>query len=232
MSAAPDVTGAAPELGGAAPDVTGAASELTGVLDQLRGGRIVAAATETWFGLLVDPFHAEALGCLFEAKGRDAHKASALLMADRAAWGEVVSTIPDVAHRLAEVFWPGPLTIALPARAGLDPRIVQVGTVAVRVPGASAAQQITAAWGRVLTATSANPTGAPPCARAEEVRHHFREAEAAGRVRIVPGTAPGGAPSTIVGVEKDHRVRVLRAGAIDVPRLAGALAGYGCLVEG
>jgi L-threonylcarbamoyladenylate synthase len=180
---------------------------------ELATGGVVAAATETFFGLLADAESPEAITRVIELKRRDPHQGISLLLPDPAAWSRCVASIPEAARRLADRFWPGPLTIALPARAELDPRLVVRGTVAVRLPGPSEAAEIARGFGRPLTATSANVTGTPPLVSAAEVRGAFAEEIDAGRLFVTQGHAPGGAPSTLVLVEGD-RVRVLRTGAI------------------
>lgn len=179
----------------------------------LNEGKVVAAATETFFGLLADVENPRALDAVFRLKGRAAEKASALLLPSLEAWAALVWEIPPVAARLAEAFWPGPLTIALPAKPGLDPRLVLDGRVGVRLPSASPAAEIVRAYGKPLTATSANRTGEPAPVESSEVERVFAPAIAALELVVVPGRAPGGRPSTLVVIEGGE-VRVVREGAI------------------
>ncbi len=188
----------------------------------LRGGKVVAAATETFFGLLADIEEPRALDAVFRFKGRGAERASALLLPSFEAWSELVVTIPPQAERLAEAFWPGPLTIVLPARAGLDPRLVVDGRVGVRLPASSPAADLVRAYGKPLTATSANRTGEPPLSAAQEVERIFAAEVNAGELLVFPGEAPGGAPSTVVALEEGE-LRVLREGAISKASLQAAL---------
>jgi L-threonylcarbamoyladenylate synthase len=187
--------------------------ELAFALAALTRGGVVAAATETFFGLLVDPTTPGALDGLFALKGRDAEKGVALLVPGKDSWRALVTEIPPLAETLADHFWPGPLTIALPARAGLDPRLTVAGTVAARSPSPSDAARIVAAFGAPLTATSANRAGAPPCVTDGEVKAAFPEALAAGHLSVVPGVAPGGEPSTLVAV-KGGRIHIVRSGRV------------------
>src|SRR5882672_5459458 len=133
--------------------------DLDRALSALSRGGIVAAATETFFGLLADPRIEHALDLLFDLKGRAATHGVTLLLPDRAAWSSLVTDVPDLAAHLADRFWPGPLTIALPARHELDRRVTVDATVAVRLAGPSDAARIATAFGAPLTATSANRTG-------------------------------------------------------------------------
>jgi L-threonylcarbamoyladenylate synthase len=193
------------------------------VLAQLEQGGVVAAATESLFGLLVDATRADAIDRLFALKPR-ADKGMPLLLPFERAWSELVTEIPSAAERLARAFWPGPMTIALPARPDLDPRLVFQGTVAVRLPGSCPAAEIARRFGKPLTATSANPTGQAPTPFAAVVREAFSGAVGDGRLVVLDDAAPGGAPSTVVVVRGDQ-VEIVRAGAIEraeVERVAQA----------
>jgi L-threonylcarbamoyladenylate synthase len=182
----------------------------------------VAAATETFFGLLADARRSSAIDRVFSMKGRDASKGVALLLPDRAAWTSLVTEIPPLAAQLADAFWPGPLTIALSVRDGIDARLQWDGTIAVRWPGPSDASRLTAAYGAPLTATSANIAGESPAEQAADVEAAFPAAMARGELCVVSGRAPGGAPSTLVRVE-GGRVQVLRRGQIRESELAGVV---------
>lgn len=183
----------------------------------LASGGVVAAATETLFGLLADATSGDAVRRVAELKPRD-DKAFPLILPTRASWEAVADSVPDVAEALADELWPGPLTIAVPARAGLDPRLLSDGTVAVRLPAASPAARLAERLGRPLTATSANPTGQPPSADAAVVRRYFAAQIAAGELFVLDDRAPGGAPSTVVVVRGDD-VKVVREGAISGERV-------------
>jgi len=192
-------------------------------LEHLRRGGVVAAATETLFGLLADATRAEAIDVLLRVKPRGADKGLPLILPSREIWGELVVALPEVARRLGAALWPGPLTIALPAAPGVDPRILLDGRVAVRLPGPCAAAELAARFARPLTATSANLAGMPPAATDAEVRRAFPQTPL-GLPLVVPGTAPGGEPSTVVVVEGDE-VRVVRVGAISEARVHAAARG-------
>lgn len=196
---------------------------LADALDQLAAGRVVAVATESFFGLLADAESPAAIDCLLSLKPRGADKGVPLLLPDIESWGTLVDVIPPTAERLARAFWPGPLSIALPARPGVDPRVALDGSVAVRVPGACAALHIVRAFARPLTATSANLPGAAPACEDGAVRQAFAEAITDGRLLLVSGTSPGGRPSTIVIVE-GGATRVVREGAIPAPVVQAAAA--------
>jgi L-threonylcarbamoyladenylate synthase len=198
------------------------ADEIDRALRVLSDGGVVAAATETFFGLLADARRPTAIDRVLALKGRDANKGVALLLPERKAWAPLVTEIPPLAARLADAFWPGPLTIALPAEPGLDARLQLDGTIAVRWPGPSDAGRLTAAFGAPLTATSANIAGHPAAETEIHVEAAFPEAIARGELCVVSGRAPGGAPSTLVLLE-GGRVKVLRQGQIRESDLAGVV---------
>ena len=196
--------------------------EFQRALRVLSEGGVVAAATETFFGLLADGRRTTAIDRVVSLKGREAGKGIALLLPDREAWGSLVLEIPPLAARLADAFWPGPLTMALPARPGVDARLQSEGTVAVRWAGPSDASRLTAAFGAPLTATSANLAGHPPAEQAVEVEVAFPGAISRGELLVVSGRAPGGAPSTLLRID-GGQLQVLRQGQIRESDLAGVV---------
>ena len=191
-------------------------------LEHLRRGGVVAAATESFFGLLADATRTDAVDVLVRLKPRGAEKGIPLLLPSREAWEKWVVALPEVARRLGAAFWPGPLTVALPARSGLDPRTLLDGRVAVRLPGPSAAAELAARFERPLTATSANFPGLPPALTDAQVRRTFSSV-LPDHLIVLPGRAPGGVPSTVVVVE-DDAYRVVRPGAVSEARIR-AVAG-------
>lgn len=183
-------------------------AELVKVLEQ---GGIVACPTETWLGLLADARNRGALERVAELKGRLADMPIALLLPDAQAVTEVASSPCGEAKALMQAHWPGPLTILLAARPGLSPRLTRDGKVGVRVPGPSPAADLVRAFGRPVTATSANLSGEPPLRSAEELPPGIAE----GLGGVVPGVSPGGAPSTLIDTTTSP-MRILRAGAIEI----------------
>lgn len=196
-----------------APAVIARAAEI------LRLGGVVAYPTDTLYGLAVDPRSRAALGNLFEVKGRDARAAIPLIAAD-AEQADQVGRLGRVERQLAQVFWPGPLTLVVPATAAVEPALLGGGdTVAVRVPAHTVARALAHAFGFCVTSTSANRSGAPPAATAAAVSATLRD-----RVDLLldGGDAPGGPPSTIVRVD-GGRPTLLRAGAIAWERVLESL---------
>lgn len=192
------------------------------VLEALSAGRVVAAPTESSYGLLADVRQPDALSELLAIKPRGNDKGQPLIAPGVESWLELVQAPPEAALRLGERFWPGPLTLVVAARASVDARVTLNGDVAVRVPGRSAAAEIVTRYGAPLTATSANDPGSPPCLSSTEVERVFESAVRAGRLVVVAGTAPGGAPSTLVKLQAANW-SVIREGAIASAALAQVL---------
>ena len=187
----------------------------------LRRGGVVAYPTETFYGIGALARDAAAVARIAAAKGRPEGKPLPLVAADRAMVEEVAQVGP-LAARLADRFWPGPLTLVLPARPGLpEPVTAGTGTVGIRVPGGEVARALSRAAGGPVVSTSANPAGGPPPVRAGDLEPALRE-----RLDAVldGGPTPGGLPSTVVAVE-GARVRLLRAGAVPFEDVLAAAEG-------
>jgi len=189
-------------------------NEIEAALAQLAAGKVVAAATESYFGLLADIDNPSAVEALFALKPRGADKGVPIILPSRAAWPALAAgEIPALAQAFADACWPGGLSIALPAAPNVPARVALDGSLAVRLPGASAAAEVARRFGRPLSATSANLPGAPPATRSTEVEAAFSEAVARGVLFVLAGESPGGAPSTVARVsEVDYAVA--RVGAV------------------
>jgi len=186
-------------------------------------GKVVAVATESSFGFLADIAQPRALDQLLSLKPRGADKGQPLIVPSVAAWRFLVGQVPPEAQLLTQRFWPGRLSIVLPVGSGIDERVTLDGTIAVRVPGPSPALDIVTAYGRALTATSANLPGRAPALDATELREQFGDAVRDGRLLVLEGRAPGGAPSTLVKLTAQGW-QVLREGAILVSEIEETLA--------
>jgi L-threonylcarbamoyladenylate synthase len=182
------------------------AEDIATALAALARGEVVGFPTETFYGLGADALDGGALDRLRLLKGRGAEKAISVLVTE-AMVEAVVAEISPAARALMAAHWPGPLTLALPARPGLPEALVMDGCVAVRWSPHPVAQRLVEGLGRPLTATSANPAGAPPPTTAAGVRAYFD------CLVVDGGETPGGKPSTLVRVRGDA-VEVLRAGAV------------------
>ena len=188
--------------------------------ETLRAGGVLAYPTETFYGLGALASDRAAVSRLAAAKLRPDGKPLPLLAADLSQVAQVVARLEPAAQRLADALWPGPLTLVLPAAAGLAPEITAgTGTVAIRVPGSDIARRLARLAGGAIVSTSANVSGEPPPVAAYDLSPVLL-----GRIDGVldAGPAPGGLASTIVVLE-DGAPRVLREGPISLARIAAAL---------
>jgi len=189
-------------------------------VEALRCGEIVVYPTETLYALGADAASPAALRRLFAAKAREAGKPVALIAADPAMGFAIAQDIPGAARRLAKAFWPGPLTLVMPAKAGLPESLVGAdGGVGVRVSSHPVARALARRLGRPITATSANSAGQPPSTTIEQARAAFGR-----KVKVyLEGDVLGGSPpSTVVAFDREA-IKVLRTGAIPRRRLEAAL---------
>jgi L-threonylcarbamoyladenylate synthase len=187
----------------------------------LRAGGIVAYPTDTFYGLAANPAAAATILQLYRIKGRQVDQAVPLIAADVEQVEACAGKLDRLARTLAERFWPGPLTIVIPAWAGLaDALHAGTGTVAIRVPGHPTARALAAACGWPITSTSANRSGDTPPTTAEAVRLALgRDLDAI----LDGGALPGGRPSTIVDVT-GREPRLVRAGAVPWERVLECLS--------
>lgn len=181
----------------------------------LRQGLLVVYPTETFYGLACDPRQAAAVERIFAAKGRPDRMALPLIAADREAVRCCTREIPDVAHRLMDAFWPGPLTLVLPAAEDLPPLLLGGGhTVGVRVSSHPVASGLARAASGPIVATSANRSGEPPPSTAQEADEAL--GDVVGLI-LDGGSSRGGSASTVIDLTVDPP-RLIRSGA--VPRAA------------
>ena len=187
----------------------------------LEGGAVVALPTETVYGFACDARNEDALAQLFELKGRPANVPLPVALAEPV-WAKGWQAHPDKRlERLAQRWWPGPLTIVVPARSDISPVLsAGLGTVALRVPDQELTRAIIHRFGRAVALTSANQHGDPPALSADEVRANFPRGLAA----IVDGGVSAlGIPSTLVLLEEGDAWRVLRPGGVAEEDLAEVL---------
>lgn len=187
----------------------------------LRAGGVVAFPTETYYGLAVDPFNQAALSRLFTLKGRSADKPVLLIIDNPSQLGSLVAEIPPPFTLLMENFWPGPLTLVFPGAKSLPELLTgHRGTIGLRVSSHPVARKLVRAFGRPITATSANFSGQPAAVVAGGVRVQLGP----GVDAILDGGAtPGGQGSTLLGYQ-EGKVCLLRAGVIPFAEVEAALA--------
>jgi L-threonylcarbamoyladenylate synthase len=201
-------------------------SAIAEAADVLRRGGLVAFPTETVYGLGANARDDAAVASIFAAKGRPRFNPLIVHVTD-VAQAESFVTFSPLARKLAEAFWPGPLTLVLPRRADAElSLLVSAGldTVAVRVPANAMAQQLLAAAKLPLAAPSANASGTISATAAAHVAESLGE-----RVDLIldGGATDVGIESTIVGFA-DGAPTLLRAGAIAreaIEAITGTLAG-------
>ncbi len=187
----------------------------------IQRGEPVGMPTETVYGLACDALNPDAVRRVFAAKGRPADNPLIVHIADFADWAPLVKEIPPLAQKLAEQFWPGPLTIILP-RTEQIPAVTAGGldTVGVRFPAHPVAQALIQASGVPLAAPSGNRSGSPsPTTSA----HMMQDMD--GRIPAVleGGSCLCGVESTVVALDDAQTIRVLRPGFV-TPEQLGRIA--------
>ena len=186
----------------------------------IRKGGLVAIPTETVYGLGANGLDEQAVARIFEAKGRPQDNPLILHVAEPKEMEHFCHSIPDEAYALAEKFWPGPLTMVLPARDVVPKRTTGgLSTVAVRCPDNDATRQIIRLAGVPIAAPSANISGKPSTTTAQHVLHDHN-----GRIDAIVDGGPCrvGVESTIVDLT-EHRPRLLRPGGITPEQLLEVL---------
>ncbi|MCX5876385.1 MAG: L-threonylcarbamoyladenylate synthase [Deltaproteobacteria bacterium] len=188
----------------------------------LRAGGVVAFPTETYYGLAVDPFNRAALSRLFALKGRSADKPVLLIVDNVSQLSGLVAEIPLPFTILMERFWPGPLTLVFPGVVALPEMLTgNLGTIGVRVSSHPVARQLVRAFGRPITATSANFSGHLAAVTGRGVCDQLGpEVDAV----LDGGATPGGQGSTLLGYQ-EGKVCLLRAGVISFVEIEAVLAG-------
>ena len=196
------------------------AGRLTRAARVLDAGGVVALPTETVYGLAVDAFNPEALTGLNRIKRKSVHSPILLLLSRVNQVEEVAVGVPPLFHELAGLYWPGPLTLIVPASDRL-PREVGGGrgTVAVRVPGLALPRRLATELGRVITGVSANLHDEPPCRTASDVARVFPRGV---EMILDGGPTPGGLSSTILDLTA-ARPRVVREGLVPISSLRAFL---------
>ncbi len=177
----------------------------------IKTGGLVAIPTETVYGLGADGLNPEAVAKIFVAKGRPQDNPLILHISDPAQIEQFCRDIPQSAYLLAEKFWPGPLTMVLPAKDCV-PKCTTAGlpTVAVRCPDCTVTRNIIRLSGVPIAAPSANISGKPSTTTAQHVLHDHK-----GKIELIVDGGPCrvGVESTIVDLTED-RPRLLRPGGI------------------
>ena len=185
-------------------------SSLDTATDALRRGDLVLLPTETVYGIAADPGQPAAMQKLYAAKGRDFNKPVAYFIHRMEQIENLGASCPAPARKLADQFWPGPMTLVLPA-----------GDVFLgfRMPDYAIALELAQRFGP-MAVTSANRSGAPDALTAAEAEAIFGNLIA---VYLDAGPSPGAVPSTVIQVFPDQSVRILRKGALSAEHIEKAL---------
>ncbi len=194
----------------------------TAVLQAVRAlaqGQPVGIPTDTVYGLAVDPFLPGATDRIFAAKRRPRDVSLPVLVAGAEQALSLATAVPDVALRLMERYWPGPLTLILPARSGLGADLGDdEATVGLRSPDHAVPQALCAAVGPLAT-TSANRHGEPTLVTATDVAEVFGDTVPV----VLDGGTCAGSPSTVIDCT-GAVVKLLREGRIPWSDLQAELA--------
>jgi L-threonylcarbamoyladenylate synthase len=179
-------------------------------------GKVVAFPTDTFYGLGADPFNLSAITEIFRIKKRSADRPIPLLVASLDQAADLVADPPQLFFTLAKKFWPGPLTIVVPASRQIPLKVTaNTGRVGIRWPRFPLAEALVTAIDRPLTGTSANLSEHPACSTADEVDEQVGD--------MLPlildgGKTSGHQPSTVVQLQGD-RARILRFGGVSESEL-------------
>ncbi len=189
------------------------------VVESLSQGNVAALPTDTFYGLAVDPVNLRAVDRIYEIKTRARHKPLSLLISETAQAWNLARDLDSAFDRLAERFWPGPLTVVVKAGARLPLRVTaNTGNVAIRVPDSLIARAVIEKLALPITATSANLRGMPECTDA-----HYVRAQLAEQIPLIVdgGPTPRNLPTTIVDLSGGgNHWMILREGAIPTHEIA------------
>ena len=185
----------------------------------VRRGKVVAIPTDALYTLVADPFNLGAMAQVFQAKGREPHRSLPILVGDLMMAEELASQLSNRFFILARRFWPGPLTIIVPASARVPLKLTgNTGRLALRQSCSKVANQLIAMLNQPLISTSANISGRPTCRSGIDV---FGMMD--GRVDLViDGGTCNGAGATTVDITEPYW-RLIRAGAIEEKEIAECL---------
>jgi L-threonylcarbamoyladenylate synthase len=185
----------------------------------IRRGRVVAIPSDALYTLVADPFSLRAVSQVFTAKGREPHRSLPLLVRDALMAEDFAGELNNRFSLLTRRFWPGPLTIIVPASAKLPLKVTgNTGRLAMRQSRSVVANQLIAMLNHPLISTSANISGSPTCRSGIEV---FGMMD--GRVDLVlDGGVCAGPGATTVDIT-EPMWKVIRAGAIEEKEIAECL---------
>jgi L-threonylcarbamoyladenylate synthase len=187
----------------------------------VRRGKVVAIPTDALYMLVADPFNLRAVAGVFKAKGREPHRSLPILLRDTMMAEELASELNDRFFLLARRFWPGPLTIIVPASARVPLKVTgNTGRLALRHARSNIANKLISILNQPLISTSANISGSPTCHSAIDV---FGMMD--GRVDLVlDGGICAGPGATTVDIT-EPMWRIIKTGAVEESEIADCLQG-------
>jgi L-threonylcarbamoyladenylate synthase len=185
--------------------------ELSAAIAALERGEVIVFPTETLYGLGADASNQKAVEKVFQLKGRDPRTPIPVIVADEKMLRLLVAEVSPITQKLMKHFWPGPLTLVLPARAGTPKQLLnKTGGIGVRISSQPIATQLVKELGRPLTATSANPSGRQAASTVQAAKDYFT-----GQVDIFidGGRLPSKIGSTVVKITGE-KIEIVREGEI------------------
>ncbi len=194
------------------------ARAIPAALEALNRDALIVLPTDTVYGVGCLAARHEAVARLYTVKGRPEDRPIPILIGRVQDAEKVAGRLPDMATKLADVFWPGPLTLVVPRRPGPPDPFTGETTVGVRLPDHEFTQKLLAATGP-MAVTSANLSGQPPALSAQAAQTALGE-----KVGLIldGGISPGGQPSTVVDCTATAP-QILRAGPISQRDIEQAL---------
>jgi L-threonylcarbamoyladenylate synthase len=187
----------------------------------IRRGELVAVPTDTFYGIAADPFNLAAVDQIYRVKGRPETRALPILVKSVAQAIVLARDVPYTFHKLAETFWPGPLTILVEASSGVPLKVTaNTGNVAIRWPKSAIVNALIDILQGPITGTSGHISGQPACASALDLVEQLGD-----RLPLIidAGNTPGNLASTIVKLDGDDWM-VMREGVISEQAIREALA--------
>ena len=187
----------------------------------LRPGALIIYPTETFYALGAPYNDAESLEKIFTLKCRLRSQPLPLIIETFGFLYTVAESVPPAARKIADAFWPGPVTVLLKASASLHHLLTAAsGKIGCRIPGCPAARRLLAHLHHPLTATSANISGGTSPTRIDQIPESLR---AAVDVILDAGSTPGGSPSTVIDITSPPYTAV-REGAVPLSAILNCLA--------
>ncbi len=183
----------------------------------IKNGKVVGIPTETVYGLGADALNSEAVKKIFHAKGRPADNPLIVHIYNIEQAKEIAHNIPKLFFKLAEKFWPGPLTMIVPKKNIIPPETSGgLNTVGIRMPSHKVMRELIR-LSRPIAAPSANRSGYPSPTTAEHVMHDMN-----GKISAVidGGECKFGVESTVISFDDENTVRILRPGSVTKEELS------------